>query len=60
MVELLQHLQFVIDHVLVAADILLEDDFDRNFALGGFRLANNAVCPRTQRSTEFVLCPSTS
>jgi hypothetical protein len=30
----LEHLQFVVDHLIVAFDVLLQDDFDGAFSLG--------------------------
>lgn len=46
-VQLLQHLEFVIDHLLIASDILLQDDLDGDFALGGVGFANDSISART-------------
>jgi hypothetical protein len=32
--EALEHLQFVVDHLVVAFDVLLQDDLDGAFSLG--------------------------
>jgi hypothetical protein len=57
--ELLQHLQLVVDHALIPADILLQDNLDRNFlAITGFRLAHNSVCTCTERTAELVKRPN--
>lgn len=57
--ERLQHLKFIIDHALVSADILLQNNLDCNlFSVGRLRLANNAVGACTQRPSEFVESPS--
>jgi hypothetical protein len=59
--ELLQHLQLVIDHALVAADIFLEDDFNRNLITSSrLRLADNSVCTSTKSASEPVESPRRS
>lgn len=46
--ELLQHLQLVIDHAFIAADIFLEDNLDCNLiASSRLGLADNSVCTST-------------
>lgn len=56
--ELLQHLQLIIDHALVAADIFLEDDLDRNLiASSRLCFANNSVCTSAQGASELVESP---
>ena len=52
--HLLQHLQFVVDHLLVSANVLLQDDLDSDLALGAVGLANNAIGAGTQGSAEAV------
>lgn len=55
MLELLQHLELVIDHLLVALDISLEDDLYSDLAGRAIGLANNSICSSTEGSTELVL-----
>jgi len=50
----LQHLQLVVDHLLVPADVLLEDDLDGDLALGAVGLADDAIGSGTQRLSEAV------
>lgn len=55
-VEALEHLQLVEDHALIALDILLQDDLDRNsFAVGPVCFSDDAICTRTQGSPESIL-----
>jgi hypothetical protein len=53
--ELLQHLELVIDHLLVALDISLEDDLDCDLAGRAVGLTNYSICSGTEGSTELVL-----
>lgn len=56
--ELLQHLQLIVDHALIPADILLQDNLDRNLlAITSFCLPHNSVCASTERTAEFVKGP---
>ena len=58
MLELLQHLQFVVDHALIAADILLQDNLDCNLvAITRLRLPNNTVRACAERTAEFIESP---
>lgn len=41
--EPLKQLEFVIDHLLIALDILLEDDLHGNLPCGSVRLSNNTI-----------------
>lgn len=52
--HLLQHLQLVIDHLLIAANILLQDDLDRDLAIRAVGLANDTIGPGAQRLSKFV------
>lgn len=57
-VEALEHLQLVEDHALVAPDILLQDDLDRDsFAIGPVCFSDDAICTRAQGSAEPILGP---
>lgn len=53
--QALEHLQLIVDHLLIALDILLEDDLHRNLALRAVRLAHNSVCASAERLAETVL-----
>jgi hypothetical protein len=53
--ELLQHLELVIDHLLITLDISLEDDFYSDLAGRAVGLTNNSICSSTEGSTELVL-----
>lgn len=53
----LKHLQLVVDHLLVAAYVLLEDDFDCDLALGAVGLADNAIRAGTQRLPKAISGP---
>lgn len=57
MVHLLQQEQLVVDHLLVALDILLQDNFDGDLAGRVLGLPDDAVGSRTECSTEAVLGP---
>jgi len=53
--KLLQHLQLVIDHALISADVLLEDNLDRNLlAILGLSLTDDTVSTCTERTPELV------
>lgn len=52
--HLLQHFQFVIDHLLIAADILLQDDLDSDLAIRAVGLANDAIGSSTQGLSKLV------
>ena len=54
----LKHLQLVVDHLLVAAHIPLQDDLDRNLALGAVGLSDNAICAGTQRLPKAISRPA--
>lgn len=55
MVEGLQHLQFIVNHLLVAADVLLQNDLHGNLARGrAFGLADNPIGASTQGAPELV------
>jgi hypothetical protein len=50
----LQHLQLVVHHLLVAADVLLQNNLDGNLALGAVSLADDSIRAGTQRLSEAV------
>jgi hypothetical protein len=56
--KLLQHLQLVVDHALIAADILLQDNLDRNLlAITRLCLPDDTVCACTECTAEFIEGP---
>lgn len=55
MVQPLQHLQFIVNHLFVALDILLQDDLDGNFLTLKVCFSNDSVGTSTQGSAELVL-----
>lgn len=57
MVQGLEHLQLIVDHALVALDVLLEDNLDGHLPRATFGLADDTVCARTEGSAEFILRP---
>lgn len=57
MLELLQHLQLVVDHLFVTLDIALQDDLDGNLARGTVGLTNDSIGTSTEGSTESVERP---
>lgn len=55
-VQRLQHLQFVVDHLLIALHILLEDDLDGHLSRTAVCFTDNAICTRAQCPPEAVEC----
>lgn len=53
-VQLLQQVQFIIDHALVAPNIALQDNLDCNFARRAVCLADNTICSSTQSPPESI------
>ena len=58
MVQLLQQVQFIIDHAFVAPNIALQDNFDCNFARRAVCLADNTICSCTQSPPEPIQGPA--
>jgi hypothetical protein len=54
MLHPLQHLELVVDHLLVAANILLQDDLDSDLALGAVRFPDDTICSSAQCLSEAV------
>lgn len=53
--ELLKHLQLIVDHLLVPPDILLQDDFDCDFfPVMCLSFTDNAVGASTKGPSELV------
>jgi hypothetical protein len=57
MVETLEQIQLVVDHTLIATDVLLQDNLDSHAPLGRFRFANDAICTSSKRLAKAVLGP---
>lgn len=55
MLQPLQHGKLVIDHLLIAFDVLFQDDFDGNLASRAIRLANDAISASAKSASELVL-----
>lgn len=55
MLQSLEHLEFVLNHLLISLDVLLEDDLDGHLAVGAICLADDSICSSTEGSTESVL-----
>lgn len=55
--HLLQHFQLIVDHLLVATNVLLQDDLDCNFAIWAIGLTNDTVRSSTQCLPELVARP---
>ena len=60
MLHPLQHLQLVVDHLLVALDVLLEDDLDGELLAILFGLADDAVCACAQGLAQVIALSATS
>ena len=54
MLKLLQHLKLVVDHLLVALDVSLEDNLHSDLASRAIGLTNDSICSSTEGSTELV------
>jgi hypothetical protein len=50
----LQHLQLVVHHLLIATDVLFQDDLNSDLALGAVGLADDAIGAGAQRLSEAV------
>lgn len=51
----LQHGKLVIDHLLVALDVLLQDDLDGNLASGAVCFTNDSIGSSTEGASELIL-----
>ena len=60
MFHALQHLQLVVHHLLIALDVLLEDDLDCHLAIGAVGLAHNAVRAGAERLAKAVARSATA
>jgi hypothetical protein len=50
----LQHFQLIVDHLLIAPHVLLEDDLDGHLSLRAVGLAHNAIGASAERLAELV------
>ena len=55
--EPLQHLEFVIDHLLIALDILLQDDLNGELPISAVGFSHDAIRPGTQSFPESIHRP---
>lgn len=58
MLELLKHLQLVVDHLLITLDIALQDDLDGDLAIGAVGLTDDAIGAGAEGSTKLVQTPN--
>jgi hypothetical protein len=58
MFHALQHLEFVINHLLIALHIFLKDNLHCNLARWTVCLPNDAIRPCAKSPTEAVLRPN--
>ena len=56
--HLLQHFQLIVDHLLVTADVLLQDDLDGDLAIWAVGLANDTIGSGTQGLSKLVAGPA--
>lgn len=54
MLHSLQHFHFVVHHLLIAFDILLENNFDSALALRAVGLADYAICTSAECLSESI------
>ena len=54
----LKHLQLVVNHLLVAAHVLLQDDLDRDLALRTVGLSHDAIRAGTQGPSKAIPSPA--
>ena len=54
----LQHLQLVVYHLVIAFDVLLQDDLHGDFAFGSVGFFDDSVGASTQGSAHAVFAPS--
>lgn len=52
--QALKHVELVIDHPLVALDVLLQDDLDSDLALWAIGLSDDAIGACAERPTEAI------
>ncbi len=55
--QALKHVEFIVDHALVAFHVLLQDDLDGHLARGAVRLSDDAIGAGAERATEAVFRP---
>lgn len=55
--ESLEHLQFVVDHLLIALDVPFQDDLDSHLTKGAVSLTHGTIGSGTQSPAEFVFRP---
>lgn len=50
----LQHLELIVDHLLVSLDILLEDNLHGDLASWPICFSDNTICTSTERPAESI------
>lgn len=55
--QALQHFELIVDHLLIAPDVFLQDDLDGNAAVRAVGLADNSICTGTQSLAESIPGP---
>ena len=55
MMHALKHLHFIVDHLLVAPDVLLEDYLYGAFPLGTICFTHNSICAGAECLAEAVV-----
>lgn len=58
--EPLEHLQLVENHALIAPDDFLQNDFNRDLAIGAICRSDDTVCAGTKGAPKAVLRPDAS
>lgn len=56
--QALEHVELVVDHPLIALDILFQDNFDSHLSFWAVGLSDNAIGTRTECPTETIFSSS--
>ena len=54
-VKALEHIELVVNHLLVTLDVLLEDNLDGDLAVGAFSLTDDAIGSGAEGFAKLVL-----
>lgn len=58
MLQALEHVELVVDHLFVALDILFQDDLHSNLAVWAVGLSDNSIGTCAECSSEAVFGPN--
>lgn len=58
MMQLAQHVQLVVNHLLVSLDVLFQDNLDGDFSLSRVGFSDNTISASTQGLAESVFGPA--